>query len=181
MINVNYKFECKEILEASNILLKSQKKAFLTMVIIGYCFGTLFLILGILDALEPRNFLIGSSIIILVLSFCLMLVLILTKTEIVYKRFQKKKHFLLDGAEYSFTLENGKVTVKEKNSKAETVTEINVEEYKKVLSLDKYYYFYLTKGTKGVQIILPKSLLSAEQTEELKSAFGNKIITQNKK
>ena len=174
MINVSYKFECKELLNATNDLFKGQKKMLLIMTIFGYAFGSLILFLAVFKGLKPIQFLIIMSTIVLILSFLLMLTLILRNPNVSYKRLKRKNHPIIKGVEYNLIIDDGKVTVKEKNSKAELVTEMKADEYKKIILKDKFYYFYTDKKVNSIQLILPKKVFTSEQIEELIDTFGDK-------
>ena len=175
MINIKYKMDGKEIVDAWDNLLKDGRKAHFGMSIFGLVFGTLILGLGILKILEPWLFLLIMGIVLLLLSIALMITVYLRLPKTMYKRVEKKQNYLLNGAEYDLIIDNGQVTLHEKNAKAETTTVFKTDEYKNVILKNKYYYFLFNKKIGSIHLIVPKNVFSLEQKDELFTIFSGKF------
>ena len=175
MINVSYRMEFNDLTDAMVNLMKDARKLHFIMAILGLAFGVLIFMLGIFKVIEPVLFLTIMGGVCIGLSISLLYTVYLRTPRGIYKRVKKKQKHLLDGANYDLTIDNGQVTLHEKNSKAEQTTTLKVDEYKIISLKGKYYYFQLDKKINATQIIVPISVLSSEQMEELGNLFGNKI------
>ena len=175
MFSISYRMECKDLVDGYEELYRAVRKVHFRFAIAGLLIGIGIILAGAFKVLQPEVFLIVMGIIIIVLSISVLVTVYLRLPSVVYKRIKKKQPHLLDGVSYDLTIENGQVTLHEKNSKAEQTTTLKVEEYQTILINKKYYYFCLNKKVNSLHIFMPKAILSLEQIDELTNIFSGKF------